>query len=393
MHARSLSIINARIVIEGTIIEQGELTIENGYIVDLGPAGTVAKDAGSSAESIIDAEGDWLLPGFIDVHIHGGFSHDFMDATREAIDGITHFHAMHGTTGLLATTVTAPQEAIAQVLDAASQYMSSPARCNSLLGVHLEGPFISHKWPGAQNPKFIVPPQQAWLETWAKQYPGLIRMVTLAPETDGAFRLIEWLASNGIIAACGHTDATYEIIEEAVKHGLRHAVHTYNAMTGLHHRLPGTLGAVLTNDAVMAEVIADGIHVHPAAIRLLVKAKGTDRLTLITDAMSAAGLGDGLYDLGGLAVVVKDGAAHLVEGNALAGSTLTMSGAFKFMADHSGLSVPVISQLASGNPAASLGLSSVTGSIAIGKRADLVLATPEFDVRDTWIQGERVQRA
>ena len=214
----------------------------------------------------------------------------------------------HGTTGLLATTVTASQEAISKLLDAAYAYKAQPGRCNSLLGVHLEGPFISHKWPGAQNPKYIVPPQQTWLEAWTEQYPDLIRLLTLAPETEGAYSLIEWLTANGIVAACGHTDADYEIIEEAVTDGLRHAVHTYNAMTGLHHRKPGTLGAVMTMDAIMAEVIADGHHVHPAAIRLLVKAKGLDRVILITDAMSAAGLGDGLYDLGGLAVNVKNGA-------------------------------------------------------------------------------------
>ncbi|WP_415803430.1 N-acetylglucosamine-6-phosphate deacetylase [Marinicrinis lubricantis] len=371
---------HVHIVLENEVVTQGAVQVQDGRITQ------VAEAAPADHGHVLDGQGGWLLPGFIDLHVHGGGGHDFMDASQKAYDTITAFHAQHGTTTMLATTVTAPQDAIEQVLHTAAEKKNSPIGAK-LAGVHLEGPFISPKWPGAQNPSYIVPPRMDWMERWVSQYPGLIRMLTLAPETEGALPMIRWLAEREIIAACGHTDASYEQIFAAVQHGLSHAVHTFNAMKGLHHREPGTVGAVLESDHMYTELIADGFHVHPGAIRLLTKAKPKDRVILITDAISAAGLGDGEYALGGLPVVLRDGEARLKNGGSLAGSTLTMDGAVRFMLQHSGLSIVDISRMASLNPACRIGIEHETGSIASGKIADLVLMDAEYQVRQVWIEG------
>ncbi|MCZ8513480.1 N-acetylglucosamine-6-phosphate deacetylase [Paenibacillus filicis] len=381
---------NAAVVTPDGIIPQGYALInEQGRLASVG----TMEGQGSlpSVERSVDACGGWLLPGFIDVHVHGGFGHDFMDAGAAELDAITRFHAAHGTTTMLATTVTASQAAISGVLSRVSAYRQQVMPFATLAGVHLEGPFISPQWPGAQNPNFIEPPRKDWLEAWHTQYPGLIRMLTLAPERDGAPELIEWLTRSGIVASCGHTDASYEQLTAARKHGLRHAVHTFNAMTGLHHRKPGVVGAVLDHDDVSAEIIADGHHVHPAAIRLLTRVKRQDNLLLITDAISAAGLGDGEYSLGGLDVMVKDGVARLRDGDNLAGSTLTMLGALRFMVEKVGIDLAAASRMASWNPAKLLGLAQTTGSIEAGKQADLLQLTPALELERVWIRGREPQ--
>jgi N-acetylglucosamine-6-phosphate deacetylase len=320
-------IFNARVVTEQEVIEQGVIHVSNGTITSVEKQSDVDLAQSSKNAGNIDANGGWVLPGFIDVHVHGGFGADFMDSNPETLRTITRFHAAWGTTSMLATTMTAPRDDLDRVLGEVSAFMQGPMPYAQLLGVHLEGPFISPKWPGAQNPANIAPPHIGWLEDWHARYPGIVRQLTLAPEREGALELIAWLRDHGIVAACGHTDATYADMLLAVDAGLSHAVHTFNAMTGLHHREPGTAGAVLTDARIEAEVIADGHHVHPAAIRLLIQVKQQQGLLLITDAISAAGLGDGEYELGGLAVTVQGGAARLTESGTLAGSTLSMLGA------------------------------------------------------------------
>ncbi|MDF2926318.1 MAG: N-acetylglucosamine-6-phosphate deacetylase [Paenibacillaceae bacterium] len=346
--------------------------------------------AGREPYHKVAGEGFFLLPGFIDIHVHGGNGSDFMEADPAAYDKITAFHARGGTTSMLATTVTASRSSIGNVLEAAAAYRLNPMPGAKLAGVHLEGPFISPKWSGAQNPSHIVHPRRDWLEAWTASCPGLIRLVTLAPEQEGALDVIAWLSSQGIVAAAGHTDATYEQMEAAVDSGLRHAVHTFNAMKGLHHREPGALGAVLSNNRIVAEVIADGHHVHPTCIQLLAKAKGPEHLVLITDAISASGLGNGDYKLGGLDVIMAEGVARLREGGALAGSTLTMIDAFRYAVSTAGLSVVDASKAASSNPARVLGIDGETGSIACGKLADLLLVTPDWTISRIWVDGREV---
>ncbi|GLX69575.1 N-acetylglucosamine-6-phosphate deacetylase [Paenibacillus glycanilyticus] len=386
---KQMLIRNVKIVLEDTVIE-GSVLVKDSIIATIIEKN---EDQAIEAEQVVDGEGAWLLPGFIDVHVHGGFGGDFMDANQESYDTITQFHASQGTTGMLATTVTASREAIEAVFQATSSYVQQAMPYAALLGVHLEGPFISPKWMGAQNPAFQTPPRLDWLKDWTTRYPGILKLLTLAPENEGAIDAIKWLSGQNVIVACGHTDATYEVMAQAADAGLTHAVHTYNAMRPLHHREPGTVGAVLTDDRIYAELIADGHHVHPGAIRLLARSKPADKLILITDAMSAAGRPDGLYDLGGLPVTVQGGVARLAEGN-LAGSSLTMINAFRYMLEHSGLSVTDISRYASANPAKQLAMFDRTGSIAVGKQADLVLAAPDFSqVRSTWVNGRQVYKA
>ncbi|OXM86442.1 N-acetylglucosamine-6-phosphate deacetylase [Paenibacillus rigui] len=388
----STFIYNVAIVMPDTTIEQGWICLADGRIHSLGTGdGASERSLLNTSADIIDGHGGIVLPGFIDVHVHGGYGHDFMDADAAGLDAITRFHAKHGTTGMLATTVTASKDAIDQVLNRVQAYREQAMPYAQLLGVHLEGPFISVKWPGAQNPSYIVTPQLDWLADWTSRFPGLISMQTLAPETEGALPYIKALTENGIIAALGHTDASYEQVKLAVQHGLSHAVHTFNAMTKLHHREPGTVGAVLTESAIMAEVIADGHHVHLACIQLLARMKGPDNLLLITDAMSAAGLGSGEYQLGGLDVVVKDGVARLKEGDSLAGSTLTMIDALRYAVREVGLTVEQASRMASGNPARRLGIDQVTGSLQPGKQADVLLLSQQLELQRVWVQGRAIQ--
>lgn len=380
---------NVNIVLEDRVIT-GSVIVQNGIIERI-----ISENSKDEAEptkplSSIDGQGGWLLSGFIDVHVHGGFSADFMDASRDSFDTITRFHASHGTTGMLATTMTASKDAIEAVLRAAAEYTGAEMPYAALYGVHLEGPFISEKWPGAQNPAHIMDAKLEWMKQWNSEWPNLIRQLTLAPEKNGSIETIAWLAGQGINTACGHTDAVYEEVIAAADAGLSQAVHTYNAMRGLHHREPGTLGAVLTDDRIAAELIADGVHVHPAAIRLLLAAKPAEKVILITDAMAAAGMPDGEYSLGGLAVIVEAGEARLREGNALAGSCLTMISAVRFMLEHTNLSITEVSRLASGNAARQLGIGDRTGSIVKGKQADLVLTDEKLVVQQTWVKGRSV---
>ncbi|MBJ6362024.1 N-acetylglucosamine-6-phosphate deacetylase [Paenibacillus sp. GCM10012307] len=382
-HGSNWYIHNVHLILENSI-DKGALTVEDGIIaaVHIGEEAEAPEGA-----TVIDGEGGYMLPGFIDMHVHGGDGSEYMNISLEGYEAISRFHASQGTTGLLATTVTASREDIEGVLACAAEFQEHSGAYARLIGVHLEGPFISPKWPGAQNPAYIAKPQLSWVKSWNEHYPGLIRQLTLAPEAEGAMELISWLDKHGIIAAAGHTDADYETIVEAAEHGLSQAVHVFNAMTPLHHRKPGTAGAVLTQDSICAEVIADGHHVHPAAIRLLLKAKPAEQVVLITDAMSAAGLGDGCYKLGELDVHVKGGVATLAKEGNLAGSTLTMIQAFRYILEHSDLEPWQASRLASGNPARRLHIWEQTGSIAEGKLADLVWTDNEFRIRKTWVSG------
>lgn len=378
-------IYNVKLILPNGVIDNGWLMMQDEQIADFGADQLPQQQADWL---VLDGQGSYLLPGFIDIHVHGGASYDFMHAKQAELDGITRFHMANGTTAMLATTVTGSREQLTDVLDAVSSYRQNSMPYAQLLGVHLEGPFVNPKWRGAQNEAYMIEPQPKWLEQWQQRYPDLIKMQTLAPEVAGAYSYIELLHRYGIVAACGHTDATFAQIEAAVQHGLRHAVHTYNAMKGLHHREPGTLGAVMLNEQITVEIIADGIHVHPAAVRLLLKAKGVDRTVLVTDAISAAGMADGDYELGGLPVVVEQGVARLQRDGSLAGSTLTMIEGFRFLIEQAGLTLSEASRVASLNPAGVLGIAEQYGSIAIGKRADLLLMDERYKLEQVFIAGE-----
>ncbi|WP_153979813.1 N-acetylglucosamine-6-phosphate deacetylase [Paenibacillus xylanilyticus] len=384
-------LLRGKMVLPEGLAQDGLLAWTEGRIIYAGSLEGLPASIRDQAVPVPVPAGGVIVPGFIDIHVHGGYGEDFMDASQEVLDKITSFHSTQGTTAMLATSMTAPKDRLDEVLAEVYRYRSKPMPYAQLEGVHLEGPFFSPKWPGAQNPDHIVLPNVSWLAEWEKEYPGLIRQVTLAPEREGALEVIAWLRQQRITAALGHTDATYEEVERAVEAGLHHAVHTYNAMTPLHHRNPGAAGAVLSDPRISAEVIADGIHVHPAAISILAQLKqSADQLVLITDAMSAAGLEDGEYKIGDLPVIVKEGVARLKDGGALAGSTLTMIRGFRYLVQDVGMSLNAASRAASLTPARLLGIDHRTGSLAAGKQADIVLLNQELGIEGVWVKGRMI---
>jgi len=365
------------------------------------PAGFVAADLELATQSIhaihlpqaaptgpaLDAQGCTILPGFIDVHVHGSAGFDTMDANSEALTTMARFFAQHGVTTFLPTTMTAPHAAILDAIAAVARQPTRAADGARIAGVHVEGPYISPKFPGAQPATYIRQPNLT--EFAALVGAGPVRMITLAPEEPGAAALITSALQHNVVAVLGHTNATFAECESAFAAGVTQATHTYNAMSALNHRAPGTLGAVLSNDAIYAQLIADTIHVHPAAIKILARCKGVQRTILITDAIRATGLADGKYDLGGQTVTVQ-GAICTLEDGTLAGSVLTMARALANFMAATGLSLAEAWPTTSRTPAASLGLDRVTGSIAPGYWADLVLLDEALQVVATIVAGRIV---
>lgn len=336
---------------------------------------------------ILDASDCFVLPGFIDLHVHGGAGYDTMDATPAALTAMAHFFAQHGVTAFLATTMTAPHAAILQAVTAVGQWAQQNTPGARSLGLHVEGPYISLQFPGAQPAAHIRPPS---LHEFAELMgTGPVRMITLAPEVEGASELIVAARRQNVIVVWGHTDATYETCVHAAELGVTQATHTYNAMSGLHHRKPGVLGATLTIDSIYAQLIADNIHVHPAAMKVLALCKGVDRTVLITDAMRAAGLPEGEYELGGQPVTVKAGSCRLADGT-LAGSILTMERALANFMTATGLPLATAWPTTSRTPAQALGVAQRYGSLAPGYQADVVLLDAQLQVVATVVAGKVV---
>jgi N-acetylglucosamine-6-phosphate deacetylase len=364
-----------------------DLVIEDGIIASVHPVGQ--SQAVSGEVQHIDATGLWVIPGLIDVHVHGSVGSDTMDATPAAIRTMAEFFARHGVTSYLPTTITAPAMAIEAAIHNIIS-MAQPQAGAQHLGVHLEGPYIGSKFRGAQPEAWLRSPNPQEYEKWFEM--GGIRLVALAPELPGAIEMIERGARQGIRFSVGHSSASYEQVELAADHGLSQATHTFNGMTGLHHREPGAAGAVLTDERIYAEIIADGIHLHPAIVKLVVRVKGTRRTIIVTDAIRASGLQDGEYELGGQIVQVRDGIARTSRGS-LAGSTLAMDAALRNVMRFAGLSIHDALKMATTTPAEALGLSSRKGVIQPGADADLVLVDPGLNVQATIVNGALVYDA
>ena len=328
----------------------------------------------------------YLVPGFIDLHIHGADHHDVMDGTKEAITSISQALAREGVTGYLATTMTAHHKHLTAVLTTLSLAMSEQEGA-AILGIHLEGPFIAKT--GAHREEDIQLPDWKMVNEWQKKTNQAIKLVTLAPELPGALQFIHALRDMDIIPSIGHTNATYEETQAAILAGATQATHLFNAMCGLHQREPGALGALLLANEISAELIVDGFHLHPAVVELAFRMKGRDRLLLITDAMRAKCLGDGQYELGGQRVTVTAGKVTLQNGT-LAGSTLRMPQAIKNMMQFAHCSLIDALKMASYNPARALGLEIKKGTIDIRKDADLVVLSPQFDVMMTMRAGKKI---
>ncbi|KUL48650.1 N-acetylglucosamine-6-phosphate deacetylase [Streptomyces sp. NRRL S-1521] len=361
------------------------------------PTGTVAagrvivdgtRIAGSAPETAetIDLSGHWLVPGFVDIHNHGGGGASFTSGTVEDVLTGVRTHRLHGTTTIVASTVTGEMDFLAQ----RAGLLSELAEQGDIAGIHFEGPFISPCRKGAHSEGLLRHPDPADVRKLVDAARGHAKMVTLATELPGGVDSVRLLAEHGVIAAIGHTDATYEQTVEAIDAGATVATHLYNAMPGLGHRAPGPIAALLEDERVTVELINDGTHLHPAALELAFHRAGADRVAFITDAMDAAGFGDGRYMLGPLEVEVKDSVARLVEGGSIAGSTLTQDRAFKRSVTVDRLSVEDTVRALSANPAKLLGMYDTVGSLEPGKYADLVVLDAEFDVKGVMRRGEWV---
>ena len=339
---------------------------------------------------IIDAQGLHLLPGFIDVHVHGAVGHDTMDATPEALQAMAQFYAEHGVTGFLATTWTDSREHIVNALQNIKACLGTMPNGAMLLGAHVEGPYLNPAKIGAQNPEFARLPDQS--EALELLNTGVVRVLSLAPEFPENHWLIEEAVARGITVSVAHTNANYRQMQHAIKLGLSHATHTFNAMTGLNHREPGVVGAVLNTPHLSAELIADTIHVHPAVINILWQMKKPDRLVLISDAIRATGFKDGTYQLDATRPIeVNTGAVRLKDGT-LAGSILTMDVALRNLQKATGEPLANIWQTASLNPAQVIGVADHKGSLEVGKDADFILVNDHIQVQLTVAHGHIVYR-
>ena len=344
--------IAGRVVTPEGVIESGVVSVEGPLIADVSPAGP--DDVHS---------GHWLVPGFVDIHVHGGGGHTFTTGDAGSARLAAAFHLSRGTTTMLASLVSSPFD----LMLAATKAFAPLVDEGVLAGIHFEGPYLSQLRCGAQNPEYLRDPSTVELEELVETGAGAVRMMTVAPERPGA------------LAAIGHTDASYEQTLAGVAAGGTVATHLFNGMRPVHHREPGPVLALLRSPTVVCELIADGVHLHDGTLSFAASVAGTARAALVTDAMAAAGMGDGEYDLGSLAVNVSGGVARLASDGAIAGSTLTMDAALR-RAVGAGLSIVDASRMASGTPAAAIGLASSVGALRPGLRADLVELTEDLQV-------------
>lgn len=343
--------------------------------------GATITDVGRGVPEHADLTGHLLVPGFIDVHCHGGGGAAFDSGDPDEGARAAAFHAEHGTTTLVASLVSATPDD----LDRQAAVLADLADDGLVAGIHLEGPFLAPQRRGAHNPALLRSPDPATVQRLLGVGRGHVKMVTIAPELDGGLAAVSQVAASGAIAAVGHTDATYDVACAAIEAGARVATHLFNGMRPLHHREPGPILALLDAPEVICELIMDGVHLHPALVRHVA---GSTTAALVTDAMAAAGMKDGGYSLGGLDVCVSDGVARLTEGGSIAGSTLTMEAAFRRVVRDAGLSLPEAARLAATTPAGLLGLTD-RGAIAPRLRADLLLLDETLTVRTVIKAGHR----
>jgi len=370
----------ASLYTEQEVFDCGDLLIENGIITAFGKTPIkVEEDV-----EIIDGTRLSVLPGFIDGHIHGAKGADTMDATKQALATIASVLPEEGTTSFLATTITQSYDQIAQALENIASYKGQSGEA-TLLGAHLEGPFIQKAKKGAQPEQYIVPGNIALFEHWQQLAKGKIKTVTLAPECDED-GLIPYLYEAGVNVSAGHTTANYEEMKSAVSKGVRQLTHLANAMSGIHHRDVGAVGAAFLLDALRVEVIADAVHLAPEMLEISFKQIGSNRLILITDAMRAKLFPDGTYDLGGQAVHVKETRATLADGT-LAGSIVTMIDNVRNMMKIPGVTLTDVVKMTAINPAKQLNVFDRKGSIQIGKDADLVVIDDDLNIKYTICQG------
>nr|UWI51072.1 N-acetylglucosamine-6-phosphate deacetylase [Clostridioides difficile] len=372
-------LINGKIILKNQILENKVLVFDE-KIIDI--ADEIPKDC-----ETIDVDGKYISPGLIDIHIHGNMGKDTMDSTDESIETISKSIMRHGVTSFLPTTMTMDKEHVYDALEVIKKAKSRKIGGAQVLGAHLEGPFINENYKGAQNEKFIINSKYEFI----KEYKDVIKVITYAPEKDIDFDFTrEIKRCTDIVLSIGHSNASYEQAKEAINLGVTNITHMFNAMTGLNHRDPGVVGAALTTD-VYSELIADTIHINKDLFQFILNNKGRERLILITDSIEAGGLEDGNYALGGQKVIVKGNEARL-ENGALAGSVLSLNKMVLNFLNNTNLRVNEAINLASLNPATSLGINNKKGSLDIGKDADIAVFDDNLDCKMTLCLGEVVYK-
>ena len=369
----------AAVVTPGEVLDEGWVEVAGEQITAVGsgpaPAGEAATDVG----------GRWLVPGFVDVHVHGGGGSSYTTGDPDQARSAAALHRRHGTTTTFASLVTAPLPTMRRSITALADLVED----GTLAGLHLEGPFLAATRCGAHDPASLRSPDRDELADLLTAGRGTVRHVTVAPELPGGLDLVRQLVDGGVVAAVGHSDATHEQAVAAFAAGARLATHLYNAMRPVHHREPGVVVAALEDDRVTVELINDGVHLHDAVVRSTFREVGADRIALVTDAIVAAGMGDGVHGGGRRRIEVTGGAARLVGSSTIAGSTLTMDVAVR-RAVQAGLPLPDVARAAATTPARALGLDGV-GAITAGGRADLVVLDHDLEVRGVVARGRWVE--
>ncbi len=372
-------IVNGKIILENEILENKVLVFDE-KIVDI-------LDESPNNCEVIDAQGKYISPGFVDIHIHGNMGRDTMDATEEAVTTIAKSIVRHGVTSFLPTTMTMDKESVHNALDVVKNLMGCGEGRAEILGAHLEGPFINQKYKGAQNETFIINPSYEFIE----KYKDVIKVITYAPEQDENFEFTKEIVKNtDITLSIGHSKATFKQAREAINLGARNVTHLFNGMTPLNHRNPGVVGAGLTSDAY-CEIIADTIHISKDLFQFILDNKGEDKVILITDSIEAGGLEDGEYSLGGQKVIVKDSQARLESGS-LAGSVMPLNKMVYNFLNNTDLDMRKVVRLAAINPARSIGIDKTKGSIEIGKDADIILLDENVNCYMTINKGKIVYK-
>ncbi|TEU13100.1 N-acetylglucosamine-6-phosphate deacetylase [Candidatus Bathyarchaeota archaeon] len=362
----------------------GVVVVEGSKIREVSP-----EDVGNG--EVIDMTGCIVAPGFVDIHVHGGGGYDVMDPSPGALDGLSMFLAQGGVTSFLPTTYTAPRNAILEAARGVKEAMEKGTKGARVLGLHMEGPYISPERCGAQNRDHVRRPEIGELGEVDGESGGNLRVVTMAPEVEGALGAITWLDSRGKTAAAGHTDATYEEAVAAFDAGIRHVSHLFNGMRPFHHREPGVVGAALGDGRVTVELIADGFHVHPTALKMAVRLKGTESTALVSDSIAPAGMSDGEYDFGGLKVSVKKGRS-LLESGRLAGSTIRLCDAVRNIVEFTDSSIAEAVEMATSTPARIVGVDDRKGSLVPGMDADITVLDRDLSVMLTMVEGRIVHR-
>jgi len=359
------------------VVEEGIITAVRGGEV---PGGT--------GDRVLDLEGSYLLPGFIDVHVHGAVGGDFLNPDMPLAEAVSHFHS-HGVTGVLATLTSRPLPAYLKAIDRARQYCQCDAVRGMLLGIHCEGPFLNPRMSGGANAEYFCEPS---VEAWQQMRDvgkGWVKMLTVSPELEGAAAVIRAASGDGVAVSAGHTDAGYEQMLEAIGNGLSQVTHTFNAMEPLHHRRAGALLAALLQDELVAQVNGEGRHVHPLFMRMLYRLKGAEGIILTSDLTAEAGLPEGRYEREGRRIYSTDGIARLQDGT-IVGSTQSLDEGIRVLVNEAGVPLADAVRMASLNPARALGLDHRKGAIAPGKDADLVVMDSNLQVMMTVADGRVV---